>query len=118
MSFDGSLARRVLAGAGGEHLAHDDFADGGRVDAGFRQQLADDLRAEFGGRNLGERPAEFADRGTARGYDDDVFHYSLQFWLSQVCLAAIRSICSVAVVNVHPGTMHGCRFRPGGNLGW
>jgi hypothetical protein len=59
--LDDGLARRVLADAGGQHLAHDDFADAGRIDAGLGQQLLDDLRAEFGGRDLRERAAEFAD---------------------------------------------------------
>ena len=39
------LAGRVLADARRQDLAHDDFADGGRIDARLRQQVLDDLGA-------------------------------------------------------------------------
>ena len=65
------LARRVLADARGEHLAHDDFGDLLGRDAGaLEQHLADDVRAEVGRGDLGERAAELADRGARRAYDE------------------------------------------------
>jgi hypothetical protein len=76
--LDDGLARRVLAGAGGEYLAHDDFADGGAVQADAGQQGFDDMRAEVGGGNFGQRAAKFADGGAAGCYDYDIFHVTLR----------------------------------------
>src|SRR5205085_1382938 len=68
------LARAVLSDAGGEHLAHDDFRYLLGLDARALQYVLDDERAEIGGRRLRQRAAEFADRGTDRADDVDVFH--------------------------------------------
>jgi len=48
------LPSRVLADAGGEHLAHDDFGYLRRFHAGSLEQCLDDLRAQFRRRYLGE----------------------------------------------------------------
>ena len=74
---DRRLARRVLPDAGREHLAHDDFGDLVGRDARALQHLPDDVRAQPGRRHAGEGPAELADRGPRRAYDDDVFHVVL-----------------------------------------
>ncbi len=72
--LDDGLARRVLAGAGGEHLAEDHLVDALGGDARALQQRLDDGGAQVRGGNLGERPAELADC-RARGSDDDhIFH--------------------------------------------
>ena len=76
--LDDGLARRVLAGAGGEHLAHDDFIDGGRIDTDPGQQGLDHVRAEVDGRDLCQCAAELADGGTASGDDYDIFHFNLR----------------------------------------
>jgi hypothetical protein len=68
------LARRVLARAGSEHLAHDDFAHLRGIDLGAREHLFDHDRTELRCRNLGERAAELAHGGAGGGNDDDVFH--------------------------------------------
>jgi hypothetical protein len=54
--LDDSLARRILADAGGQHLAEDGFADQVGIDAGFGQQALDDMCAQFGSRSLGQLP--------------------------------------------------------------
>ncbi|MCY1525542.1 hypothetical protein D9M68_605230 [compost metagenome] len=51
---DGGLARGVLSGTCGEHLAEDHFVDVGAVQAGLRKQLADHRGAQFGGGNAGQ----------------------------------------------------------------
>ena len=71
---DQRLARRVLAGARGEHLAEDDLADLPAFEPGALEQGADDSGAELGGRRLGERAAELAHSGAGGGDDDDVGH--------------------------------------------
>jgi hypothetical protein len=92
--LDDGLARRVLADAGGQHLAQNDFADRGRVDAGFRQQAADHLRAEFGGRNLGERTAEFADGGDGLRLSR-LTTSSMPFHQSLGCANGVDRVCMV-----------------------
>ncbi len=72
--LDGSLSRRVLACAGGQHLAHDDFIDLRAVHAGLRQQLANDCSAKIYSSNGSQRPLETADGGTGGGDDNDVLH--------------------------------------------
>jgi hypothetical protein len=50
------LARRVLAGARGQHLAHDDLAHLGRVDLGAGQGFLDDDGAQLGAGTLASEP--------------------------------------------------------------
>ena len=57
--------------AGGEHLAQDHLGDLLGLDAGRGEQALDHVGAEFRGRDLGERAAEFADCGAPCGDDDD-----------------------------------------------
>jgi hypothetical protein len=71
---DGGLARRVLTGACGEHLAEDDFIDLRGIEAGLLQQAPDDDGAELGGGNIGQAALEAADGGAGGGNDDDVLH--------------------------------------------
>ncbi|MNR23237.1 hypothetical protein D3C85_1402450 [compost metagenome] len=71
---DGGLARRVLAGACGEHLAEDDLIDLLALEAGLRQQLADHRGAQFLGGDVGQGTLEAADGGTGGGDDNDVLH--------------------------------------------
>ncbi len=56
----------------GVALPEDDVVDDLGVDAGAGHQLADDGRAELGGRDVLERAAVAADRGPQRLADDDV----------------------------------------------
>ena len=72
--LDHRLARRVLAGAGLQHLAEDHLADLLARQLRALQQFGDHGGAEFGRRNLGERAAELADGGAGGGDDDDVGH--------------------------------------------
>ena len=68
------LPGRVLAGIGGQHLAHDHVVDvrAGDVRAFHRRRDGDS--AEIGGRHLGEGAAEGADRGAGGTCDDDIGH--------------------------------------------
>ena len=76
--LDRGLARGVLPGAGGEHMAEDDFIDLGRVDTGLFQQGADHGGAQFDCRHIGQRALETADGGAGCSYDDDVLHDGLR----------------------------------------
>ena len=69
---DRGLAGRVLALRRGQDLAHDDFGDAARLDAGPLQRGLDGDGAEIVGRRGGESAVETADRG-AGGADDDDF---------------------------------------------
>jgi len=95
--LDDSLARRVLADAGGEYLAQDRFADQVGIDAGLGQQTLDDVCAQFGRRSLGEGAAEFAHTSTACGHDYYIIHVILQSagvspaWLAKSELRSTRS---------------------------
>ncbi|MNH37795.1 hypothetical protein D3C79_987460 [compost metagenome] len=71
---DGGLARRVLAGACGEHLAHDHFIDLLALESGLGQQLADHRSAQFLGGDVGQGALKAADGGTGGGDDNDVLH--------------------------------------------
>ena len=73
-ALDDGLARRVLAGPGGEHLAEDHLADLLAGEPGALEQLDHNRGAQIGRRGLGESAAELADRGAGGGDDDDVFH--------------------------------------------
>ena len=66
------LARRRLAGAGRDDVAHDAFVDRRRVDAGARDRFADDQRAQLRRGEILERAEELAG-GHADGADDDGF---------------------------------------------
>ena len=68
------LARGILAATGGEHLTHDDLGHLVGLDSGLREQSLDDMRAQIGGGNLGQRPAEFSDGSSQCGYDDNLVH--------------------------------------------
>ncbi|CRP52210.1 hypothetical protein PAERUG_P5_London_26_VIM_2_01_09_02983 [Pseudomonas aeruginosa] len=72
--LDRRLARRVLPGPGGEHLAEDDFVDLAGIETGLFEQAADYRGAQLGGGNAGQRALEAADGGTGSGDDDDVLH--------------------------------------------
>ncbi|MDR6232675.1 hypothetical protein QE440_000416 [Pseudomonas psychrotolerans] len=52
--LDRRLARRVLAGARGEHLAKDDLIDLGGGHTGLLQQGADDRGAQFDRGHIGQ----------------------------------------------------------------
>ena len=74
----GGLARRVLALAGGQHLAEDHFVHvaglhAGAVDRGLQRDGAERMRG-----HRAERAVEAADRRAGGGDDDDVVHA----WLS------------------------------------
>ena len=66
------LAGRVLALAGGENLAEDDFVDVGGGDLGALQGGLDGGGAEFMGRHSGESSVERADGGARGGNDHDI----------------------------------------------
>jgi hypothetical protein len=68
------LARGVLPDARGEHLPHDHLGHLIGLHARALQHLANDVRAKVRCRDLGDRAAEFADRGARCANDDDVFH--------------------------------------------
>ncbi len=72
--LDRRLARRVLPGPGGEHLAEDHFVDLAGIETGLFEQAADYRGAQLGGGNAGQRALEAADGGTGSGDDDDVLH--------------------------------------------
>ncbi len=72
--LDRGLARGVLAGAGGQHLAHDHFIDQGTVEAGLAQQLADHRGTEVDGADAGQRTLEAAHRGTGGGDNHYILH--------------------------------------------
>lgn len=72
--LDRRLARRVLPGPGGEHLAEDHFVDLAGIETGLFEQAADHRGAQLGGGNAGQRALEAADGGTGSGDDDDVLH--------------------------------------------
>ena len=64
------LARRVLAVAGRDDVAHDAFVDGARIDAGAADGLAHDQRAELRRGEVLQRAEKLAGR-RADGGDDD-----------------------------------------------
>ena len=68
--MDQGLARRRLARAALHHLAHDDLFDRGGVDAGARNGLPDDHRAELRRGKAGQA-AEIAPDGRADGGEND-----------------------------------------------
>ncbi len=74
---DRGLPGGVLAGAGGEHLAEDHFADRARLHAGVRQQAAHHRFTEFGGGDVREPALEAADGGAGGGDNDHVLHVVL-----------------------------------------
>ena len=69
---DRGLAGRVLALGCGQNLAHDDFGDAARLDAGPLQCGLDGDGAEVMRRGGGERAVEAADRGAGGADDDDI----------------------------------------------
>jgi hypothetical protein len=75
--LDRRLTRRVLASAGGQHLAHDHFINLRTVQTGLFQQLADHRRAQINGGHAGQRTLETADRGTRGGNNYDVLHFRI-----------------------------------------
>ena len=66
------LARRHLSLSGGEHHAHDQLIDRGRIGTGALEDLADHTRAEVDGGHRREPAAELAERRSRRGDDDGV----------------------------------------------
>ncbi|MCY1213583.1 hypothetical protein D9M72_253720 [compost metagenome] len=89
---DGGLAGRVLAGAGGEHLAENHFIDLLALEAGLLQQLADHCSAQFMGGNIGQRALEAANGSAGGGNDYDVFHEDLRLIRrSELARESIRS---------------------------
>src|SRR5215207_2109550 len=66
------LAGRVLALAGGEHLAEDDLVDLRTLDLGARHGRLDRRLAEVVRRRVGEGAVEGPDRGPGRADDDDI----------------------------------------------
>ena len=68
------LARGILSAAGGQHLTHDDLGHLVGLDPGLREQRLDDVRAQIGRGNLGQRPAEFSNSGPQCSYDNNVVH--------------------------------------------
>ena len=59
-ALEQGLTRRVLAGTGCEHLAHDDLTHLVRRQAGTGQQSLDDGRTQLRGRRLGQAATKFA----------------------------------------------------------
>ncbi|MNX92628.1 hypothetical protein D3C86_1247780 [compost metagenome] len=88
--LDRSLARRVLPGAGGQHLTHDHFIDFSRVEAGLCQQLTDHRSAQVDGRNIGQGTLETADRGARGGNNDDFLHGMIPHWAAN-CISGTWS---------------------------
>ncbi|MNP12954.1 hypothetical protein D3C76_1052120 [compost metagenome] len=78
---DGGLARGVLAGAGGEYLAEDDFVDLLGLHAAALQQGADQRGAQFVGRNVRQAALEGADGGAGGGDYYYVLHLDTPSWL-------------------------------------
>src|SRR5262249_60706795 len=69
---DGGLAGRVLALAGGQDLAQDDFVDTPGLDPGtLHHRLEGDL-AELMGRQVGKCPVEASDPRPCRADNDDI----------------------------------------------
>ena len=62
-AFDGGLARRDLALARLDHLAHQDGVDARGIDAGLVEHALDGDAAEVLGAQRGERARELADGG-------------------------------------------------------
>ena len=71
---DRRLARRRLAGAALEHLAHDHVVRLLRLDPGALERRADRDRAELGRRVRREAAAELAERRPDRADDDAAGH--------------------------------------------
>ena len=71
------LAGRVLALAGGEDLAEDQFVDVGRLNAGALERAFQRHDGHFVSRQRAQRAAEVADRGPGRRCNDDIFHDGL-----------------------------------------
>ena len=101
---DRRLARRVLAGAGGQHLAQDDFVDVGRLDAGALERGLDGDLAELVRRQAGQRAVERADRGAGGADDDDRGGILLHVTFPPSGLGlvqkkqAIRNVATLAIV--------------------
>ena len=79
--FDRRLARDVLAAAGGQYLAQDDFGDLLGCQARLREQRAYDRGAEVRRRHLGDGTAEFADARPQGACDDNVRHVGVAPWM-------------------------------------
>ena len=79
-SLDGSLTRRVLAGAGGQYLAHDHFIDLRTVQTGLFEQLANHRCAQINRGYAGQGTLETADRGARSSNNDDVLHFQIPHW--------------------------------------
>ena len=60
------LARRILSQPGLEHVAHDDFVDGRRLDARAAHCFGDDFGAELRGGKRRQRRPETCPRACAR----------------------------------------------------
>ncbi len=69
-AVQGGLARRVLAGAGLNHLAHDALVHAVRVDAGAAHGFAHDEGAELRCGEVLQRPEQLAGRRAHGGNDD------------------------------------------------
>ena len=74
---DGGLTGRVLAGAGRQNLAHDDFVDVFRRDTGAFQRGADGDFAQVVGGDGAESAVEGADGGAGGAGDNDFSHSDL-----------------------------------------
>ncbi|MNG06032.1 hypothetical protein D3C84_892520 [compost metagenome] len=88
--LDRGLTRRVLPGAGGQHLAHDHFIDFSRVQTGLRQQLTDHRSTEVYGGHIGQRALEAADGSTGGGDNDDFLHGMIPHWAAN-CISGTWS---------------------------
>ena len=78
--LDCRLARRVLSGAGGQHLAHDYFIDFSNVQTGLRQQLTDYRSTEVYRGHVGQGTLETADGSAGGGDNDDFLHGMIPHW--------------------------------------
>jgi hypothetical protein len=90
--LDDSLARRILADAGGQHLAEDGFADqvGSMPVLASRPLITCAPSSDAG--NFGQAAAEFADACTASGHDNYIIHVILQCaGRSRLSLATTRT---------------------------
>ena len=67
-----SLSGGVLALRGSEDLAHDDFRNTARLDAGALQRGLDGDGAQIVGRQRRESTVEASDRGAGGADDDDI----------------------------------------------
>ncbi|MNZ77643.1 hypothetical protein D3C78_961920 [compost metagenome] len=72
--LDCGLARRVLPGTSGQHLAKDHFIDQLGIDTGQGQQLANHRSAEVNGGNGGQRSLVATDSGSGGGNDNNILH--------------------------------------------